>query len=276
VKVNLREIQLSKSRPTNPETVNALAASMRESGLISPVIVRKGPIFDGAVMVQGYKVVVGNHRVSAARALGWEEIDAFLHDGDELHAELLEIDENLQRAELSPAQRAASIARRKELWEILHPESSRRNPPTGNIGYGNPPPAAKSFAADTQERTGESDRRTREHLARAASLGPDLHAVIGTSLDKGVELDALKDMPADERRDLIDRAKAGENVSARLQVRNADGYVSTLMGDFARMASKYSVAEVAESVARTKVNPDLHAYVEAVFNGFRAARKRAA
>ena len=35
--------------------------------------------------------------------------------GDELRAELLEIDENQQRAELSPAQRASAIARRKEV-----------------------------------------------------------------------------------------------------------------------------------------------------------------
>jgi len=272
VKVNLREIQLSKSRPTNPETVNALAASMRESGLISPVIVRKGPIFDGGIMMQGYKVVVGNHRVSAARALGWEEIEAFLHDGDDLHAELLEIDENLQRAELSPAQRSASIARRKELWEVLHPETASRRIPAS----GGPPPQPESFASNTEKATGEDQRRTREHLRRAEALGPDLHAVIGTSLDKGVELDALKDMPADERRELIDRAKAGEIVSARLQVRNADGYVSTLLADFARIAGKYSVEEVSDSIARAQVNANLHPYVEAVFNGFRAARKRAA
>lgn len=129
-----------------------------------------------------------------ASPASWDEIDAFLHDGDELHAELLEIDENLQRAELSPAQRAASIARRKELWEILHPETDRRNPPTClSDGRKAGPQHAKTFAADTMDKTGESDRRTREHLARASALGPDIHAVIGTSLDKGVELAVLTD-----------------------------------------------------------------------------------
>ena len=52
----------------------------------------------------------------------------------------------------------------------------------GVVGEGRP----VSFAADTQEKTGESKRRTNEHLARASALGPDLHAVIGTSLGKGV------------------------------------------------------------------------------------------
>lgn len=90
----------------------------------------------------------------------------------------MEIDENLQRAELSPAQRAATIARRKEVWEALHPEETRRNP-AGLGGRGN-----LGFAGDVERVTGEDQRRTREHLRRAESLGPDLHAVIGTSLDE--------------------------------------------------------------------------------------------
>lgn len=120
------------------------------------------------------------------------------HDGDELQAELAEIDENLLRAELSPAQRAAAVSRRREIWEALHGEETRRNP-AGLGGRGN-----VGFAGDVERATGEDQRRTREHLRRAEALGPDLHAVVGTSLDKGVELDALKELPPDERRELID------------------------------------------------------------------------
>jgi hypothetical protein len=112
-------------------------------------------------------------------------------------AELAEIDENLLRAELSPAQRAAAVARRKELWEALHPETGRIPPTLG--GRGN-----SSFSSDTEKATGESKRRLNEHLSRADALGPDLHAVVGTSLDKGVELDALKELSPEERRKLID------------------------------------------------------------------------
>ena len=269
MKVTLREIQLSSSRPTIPATVNALAESMRASGLINPVIVKRSVIYDGSIMCEGFKVVAGNHRVSAARALGWGEIDAFVVDGEgSLEAELIEIDENLCRAELSPAQRAAAISRRKEVWEALHPELSDK---LSGKGPGRP----VSFAGDTQDKTGENERDTRRHLSRAAALGPDIHEVVGTSLDKGVELDALKDMDADERHDLIQRAKAGEAVSARepKDEQLAGRLVSVCIGDFARMLGKVTPEDVAEAMGTQAINPALKPYVEAVYNAFRAVRR---
>jgi ParB family chromosome partitioning protein len=47
------------------------------------------------------------------------------------------------------------------------------------------------------------------------AFGGEPASVTGTSLDKGVELDALAKLPKDERKGLIDRAKAGERVTAR-------------------------------------------------------------
>lgn len=133
-------------------------------------------------------------------------------DGDtgNLEAELIEIDENLCRAELTPAQRAAAIARRKQIWEALHPEGvSGQIVPKPKGGRPN------EFASETAAVSGETKRDINRHLSRASALGADLHAVAGTSLDKGVELDALKAIPAPERRELISRARAGEKVSAR-------------------------------------------------------------
>lgn len=130
-------------------------------------------------------------------------------------AELAEIDENLLRAELFPAQRAASIARRREIWEALHGEETRRNP-AGLGGRGN-----VGFAGDVERATGEDQRRTREHLRRTEALGPDLHAVVGTSLDKGVELDALKELSPEERRPFA-RARHAEAEVELLRAELAD------------------------------------------------------
>jgi hypothetical protein len=50
----------------------------------------------------------------------------------------------------------------------------------------------------------------------AAELGGEtLHRVIGTNLDKGVELEALCDLTAEERDKLVARAETKEKVSAR-------------------------------------------------------------
>ncbi|MHB1114638.1 MAG: hypothetical protein ACYC03_15705 [Acidovorax defluvii] len=83
------------------------------------------------------------------------------------------------------------------------------------IGYGKPPQRPTEFASETAAVTGESKSQINRHLARAEALGDDLDKVTGTSLDKGVELDALKAMTPEQRAPLIERAQAGEKVSAR-------------------------------------------------------------
>lgn len=199
------------ARPVAGAAVDILAHSMAQIGLLQPIIVVKARVNRGA-MTDGYRIVAGGHRLAAARALGWETIAAFVLDSDtgNLEAELIEIDENLCRAELTPAQRAAAIARRKQIWEALHPNSGTTCP-TIPRGPGMP----SQFAAETAAISGQSKKDINRHLSRASALGADLQAVAGTSLDKGVELDALKAIPAPERKELISRARAGEKVSAR-------------------------------------------------------------
>lgn len=60
-------------------------------------------------------------------------------------------------------------------------------------------PQTKGFAAATAEVTGESKRAINLNLARAEAIGPDILKLSGTSLDKGVELDALAKLPGQYR-----------------------------------------------------------------------------
>lgn len=212
--ISLRRVDLSGSRPTVPETVNAMAKSLSDVGLINPITVVAAKVYDNSIFVDGFRVVAGNHRVAAARALGWQEIDAFvIADDDRLENELREIDENLCRAELTPAQRAYAIKRRKEIWEARSPNSGK----TFSTIEPRTPGRPKEFAADTAAVTGQTKQSINQHVSRAEALGDDLLEVTGTSLDKGVELDALKAMPEPERKELIQKAKAGEKVTARKQ-----------------------------------------------------------
>ena len=112
---------------------------------------------------------------------------------------------------------AVHIKRRKQIWEALHPtEAGGRSLPTClSDGRKAGPQHERRFAADTAAVSDESKRSINQHLARAESLGDDLPRVAGTSLDKGVELDALAKLPEADRAELIERAQAGEKVSAR-------------------------------------------------------------
>ena len=226
-KIALRNLVASgQPRPLITEDVDKLAASIKELGLIQPITVKHSVVIHGTAEA-GWQIVAGHHRVAACRLLGWSDIDALvIGDMDHLQAELIEIDENLCRSELSTTQRSKYMKRRRQIWEAMHPvervvkvdetEVEQVVPPQYSGQLGGARPQTKSFAASTTESTGMTKQSINRHLARAEALGDTmLDRITGTSLDKGVELDALAKMPAPEREVLVHRAEAGEAVSAR-------------------------------------------------------------
>ena len=215
-KITLKNVVASNQpRPLVTAEVDKLAASIKEVGLIQPITVREAVVIHGTAE-QGWQIISGHHRVAACRALGWSEIDALvIDDVSHLQSELIEIDENLCRAELTASQRTGYTKRRKQIWEALHPEIQVAQVAPPVIGYASPPPQTQGFASSTAEITGESKATINRHIARADALGDDVERIAGTSLDSGVEMDALAKLPTPERAEIIDRAVAGEQVSAR-------------------------------------------------------------
>jgi ParB-like chromosome segregation protein Spo0J len=193
-------------RAVRDDLVPQLAQSMDEHGLLHPVIVR--PRMGG-----GYSLVCGRHRLEAAKLLGWPTIATTITDFHEDQAELAGID---VRGELSQAERALHVGRRKELYEKLHPETKhgatgRGREKSRQVGDSN-----DRFTKDTAK-AGQSERDVQRDATRAKSVVV-LPEIIRTSLDRGTELDALAKLPPDEQRSLAQRAKAGEKVSAKQHV----------------------------------------------------------
>jgi hypothetical protein len=111
---------------------------------------------------------------------------------DDLHAERAEIDENLIRCNLTPAQEAAAVFRCKFIYEKLHPETTAE----ANASNARKTSDNLSFVPATSEATGTNRRTVERAAARGEALGDDLNDIAGTSLDKGVELGALAKMDA--------------------------------------------------------------------------------
>lgn len=123
----------------------------------------------------------------------------------------------LHRSDLTPAEAALQTARRKEIYEALHPQAKH-----GSNQHTRSSQFANSYADDQALKTGSHPSTVRRDAARGEALGEDLEAIAGTSLDKGVELDALAKLPEQERKSLVQRAKSGEQVSARSANIDAD------------------------------------------------------
>lgn len=112
VKKTLRtaEIEPNRDQPRkyfSDEAIAALADSIREHGMLQPVLVR--PLNSG-----GYQIVAGERRWRAARMLGLDEIPVNIRELSDTEAMQISLIENLQRENLNPVEEALGY---KELIE---------------------------------------------------------------------------------------------------------------------------------------------------------------
>jgi N6-adenosine-specific RNA methylase IME4/ParB-like chromosome segregation protein Spo0J len=210
--VNVRNIKVRRGRMRRlrPDVVDELAESIAERGLLQSIIVRP-------VKGAGFSLVAGEHRLAAMKKLGRDSIRAVVLNGLDADAALLvQIDENLARADLSPAERALHLRERKRLYEKSHPET-KRGVAGGKARHGSAS-AKMSFAESTAKAAGKSKRTIQREVERADKIA-GLADVIGTTLDKPEELDALAKLPEPTQHQLIARAKAGQRVLVKVEVR---------------------------------------------------------
>lgn len=100
--LRLAEIEPNRSQPRknfSDETINALADSIQEHGMIQPILVR--PIATG-----GYQIVAGERRWRAARMLGLDEVPVNIKELSDVETMQIAIVENLQRENLNPIEEA--------------------------------------------------------------------------------------------------------------------------------------------------------------------------
>ena len=101
IKANVRDIKASPFQPRrhfDPVQIEELAASIRERGLIQPLVVRK---VDGH-----YELIAGERRLRAITSLGQTTVKVVVHEATDQEVAELALIENLQRADLTPLEEA--------------------------------------------------------------------------------------------------------------------------------------------------------------------------
>ena len=100
--VQIKDIQKNPYQPRkefSEEKIQELAQSIKENGLIQPIIVRKSPVL-------GYEILAGERRYRASIAAGLAEVPVIVKQLSDQDMMLHSIIENLQRENLNPIEEA--------------------------------------------------------------------------------------------------------------------------------------------------------------------------
>ncbi len=124
---SLREIPLAQIRP-NPlqprahfdeESLSELAASVRELGVLQPVLLRQ-------IGDDDYELIAGERRWRAARRAGLQSIPALIQEANNASSLKQALVENLHRQDLNPLEEAAAYQQLVEDFGLTHDELSRQ------------------------------------------------------------------------------------------------------------------------------------------------------
>ena len=105
-KISISSIVPNKNQPRKffeKESLDELTKSIKERGIIQPLIIRKSENQDDK-----FELIAGERRLQAAQAAGLHEVPVVILEADNLKSLELAIIENVQRKDLNPIEEAES------------------------------------------------------------------------------------------------------------------------------------------------------------------------
>lgn len=118
--VGIDDIKPNASQPRktfDKEKLEDMAASIKEHGIIQPLIVRPSG--------KGYEIVAGERRYRAARAAGLKEVPCIVRELTDRENMLFAIIENMQREDLNPIEEAEGLHSMAQTYNLTQEEISK-------------------------------------------------------------------------------------------------------------------------------------------------------
>lgn len=125
-KENIQEVSLAELRP-NPyqprkqfqeESLQELANSIREHGIVQPLVVRKS--------IHGYEIVTGERRFRAAKLANLDQVPIVIRDCSDDQMMEIALIENLQREDLNPIEIATAYRKLMDHFSLTQEELAQR------------------------------------------------------------------------------------------------------------------------------------------------------
>lgn len=180
------EVAIGKLYPFNvhpfkvldDEKMQETVESIREHGVICPLIVRSGK-------EDGYEIIAGHRRKRACELLGLETVPCFIRDLTDEEATITMVDSNIQREELLFSEKAFAY---KMKLDAVRKQGQRRDLTSRQV-------VGKLEAADeVGEKSGESGRQIQRFIRLTFLIKPLLDYVDEKRIpfNAGIELSYLK------------------------------------------------------------------------------------
>ena len=119
--LKITEVEPNRNQPRknfNQEALEELAESIKEYGLIQPIIVTEK---DGY-----YSIIAGERRWRACKLAGLEEIPVIVREDDEKKNNEIALIENIQREDLNPFEKALGIKNLMNTYDLTQEEVAKK------------------------------------------------------------------------------------------------------------------------------------------------------
>ena len=193
-------------RPYQEEEMEKMVESIRENGVISPIVVR--PKEDGT-----YEIISGHNRVEACKRAGFTFIPSFIREVDDATAVILMVDSNLrQREKLLPSEKAKAYQMK---MEALKRQAGR---PSKNSRHDGTNFRAGEAVA---EEAGDSARQI-QRFVRLNNLSPALMNLVDEgklALTPAVEISYLDSADQEIVQEILERDQVSPSLSQAQKLR---------------------------------------------------------
>ena len=196
MKEQVQEIQINELHPfrnhpfyvKNDDSMQALCESIREYGVLSPLLARPTG--------EGYEIVSGHRRRSAAMKQGLEKLPVLVREMSDDEAIILMVDSNIQRENLLPSEKAFAY---KMKFEALNHQGQRTS------GQFVPNSDSNRTMAKIGEEKGESYKTVQRYIRLTNLAKPILDLVDEgrIAFSPGVELSYLTKLEQAELWDIM-------------------------------------------------------------------------
>lgn len=191
-------------RQYTEEKMDEMVESVREYGVITPILVR--PRKEG----DGYEIISGHNRVEACRRAGIETIPATIRDLDDDTAIILMVDSNLkQREKLLPTEKAKAFEMKLEAMRRI------AGRPQKNVDQVGPHFSQKRTREVIGEQTGDSGTQVQRYI-RLNKLIPALQEAVDDgrlAFNPAVEVSYLDEADQEIVQEIMDRDQISPSLS---------------------------------------------------------------